>query len=342
MSTQPARIQDAPTPFSGATDPDDSIPPSDFILRCADGADLHVHKDILKFVSVFFKNMFAGASDPTAMQREGKPILELPEDSTLFYRLLCIAYPGRSLEHYSLAAQNLDGVWAVHQIANKYLFIGVQELIEKMLANPTLLKSHPHRLFAIARLRELPDLARQAALYTLKSPVCPDIMFPEMELLTATTLQRLYNFHRTCGDLIYSLLVGRTGPQYVVDDEPDVLLAHHSGDGHRFIWWSMQHSARCGAQQAQPVGGDFPKRVPTPWFRSHIVRLAPLLRISPTRETVEREACSIAPASQAAINACVVCRQNVKEDLGDFAAQLATLVEEITDDYVNRDGVLGL
>lgn len=173
MSQEPPPIQDAPAPFSGDPDPEDNVTAPDFILRSDDGFDLHVHKAILQFVSVFFKNMLDGAG-VGHLEKDGKPVVILSEPCVVLHRLLCIAYPGRSLEHYSLVAQNLDGVWAVHEAANKYLFMGVQELLEKMLESPVLL-AHPHRIFAIARLRNLPDLARKAALSTLNFPVCPPV-----------------------------------------------------------------------------------------------------------------------------------------------------------------------
>ncbi|KAJ7717872.1 hypothetical protein B0H16DRAFT_1234892, partial [Mycena metata] len=63
-----------------------------------------------------------------------------------------------------------------------------------------LLDAHPHCIFAIARLRDLPELARKAALSTLKTPVCPDgLLFPETEVLSAFTFQKLHKFHHSCG-----------------------------------------------------------------------------------------------------------------------------------------------
>ncbi|KAJ7679672.1 hypothetical protein B0H17DRAFT_944009, partial [Mycena rosella] len=175
------------------------MPPSDFIIRSGDLVDLHVHKDILKFVSVFFKNMLDGA-DPNELQRDGKPIVVLPEPISVLYRLLSIAYPGRSAEYCSLSEQTLDGVSVVYQTANKYLFMAAQKSLRDMLEDPTLLRAHPHRLFAIARLCDLPVLARKAALCTLESPVCSHpLLFPEMELLTAATFHKLYDFHHSCG-----------------------------------------------------------------------------------------------------------------------------------------------
>ncbi|KAJ6517706.1 hypothetical protein DFH09DRAFT_1332199 [Mycena vulgaris] len=153
-------------------DPEENTPPSDLILRAGDGVDLHVHKVILAFVSVFFKDLF----------HDGSNFADV-------YRLLSIAYPARSLKHSSLA-DNLDGVYAVHEAAQKYLFTSTKDLLERLLEEPDVLNAQPHRGFAIARLRDLPELARNAALSTLNSTMSPvPLVFPELEVLPAAAFQ---------------------------------------------------------------------------------------------------------------------------------------------------------
>jgi hypothetical protein len=82
MSDKPTPIKDALAPFSGAADTLTDSNPPDFILRSSDGVDFHVHREILKFASDCFDGMFSvagGDGDPTALLRDGKPILVLPE-----------------------------------------------------------------------------------------------------------------------------------------------------------------------------------------------------------------------------------------------------------------------
>ncbi|KAJ7907057.1 hypothetical protein B0H13DRAFT_2503901 [Mycena leptocephala] len=139
MSDKPTPIKDALAPFSGAADTLTDSHPPDFILRSSDGVDFHVHREILKFTSDCFDGIFSVASgdgDPTALLRDGKPILVLPEPESVLYRLLCLAYPVRSPEQYTLGVEDLDGLLAVHEAAHKYQFIYVQRLIERMLDNP--------------------------------------------------------------------------------------------------------------------------------------------------------------------------------------------------------------
>ncbi|KAJ7457697.1 hypothetical protein FB451DRAFT_1142400 [Mycena latifolia] len=333
MSDNTPSIQDAPAPFSGAPDPEDNIPPPDFVLRAGDGVDLHVHKDILKFVSIFFKNMFDGSVGVTELERDGKPIVVLPESSLVLHRLLCIAYPGRSLEHYSLAAQTLDSLWAVHEVAQKYLFIGAKELLEKMLEEPTLLNAHPHRVFAIARLRDLPDLARKAALATLQFAVSPPaLVFPELDLLPATTFQALHNFHHRCGQQAVRLVESHATSlepedigQYSVVDP---YITKNTDTDNILVWWNGRagfHSTPCAPRQEfrmESVMCDS-----TQWFQHHTARLSTQLRAIPTRSTVEQEAVTVAPAERELIKSCHACFEFADRDLSSFARQLAMRIE---------------
>jgi hypothetical protein len=297
----------------------------DFILRSGDGFDLHVHKAILQFVSVFFKNMLDGAGVGD-LEKDGKPVVILSEPCVVLHRLLCIAYPGRSLEHYSLVAQNLDGVWAVHEAANKYLFMGVQELLERMLESPVLL-AYPHRIFAIARLRNLPELARKAALSTLNSPVCPpDLVFPELELLPAQTFQQLHEFHHACGKAAARIVRRYAGTQDYTD--PDVTITMNQDGNYQWVWWKTdRHASDCEPDIEVHHHDDSIDMSPSQWFKNHIAILAPKLRVLPTLRTVEKEACSLADTDRKMTKDCHECLQYADRDLVFFREQLGQRVE---------------
>ncbi|KAJ6626346.1 hypothetical protein B0H10DRAFT_2211236 [Mycena sp. CBHHK59/15] len=310
MSQEPTSIvQDAPAPFSSDPDPEDNVPAPDFILRSGDGVDLHVHKAILRFVTVFFKNMLDGAGVGD-LERDGKPVVILSEPCAVLHRLLCIANPGRSLEHYSLAAQNLDGVWAVHKAANKYLFIA----------------------FAIARLRNLPDLGRKAALSTLYFPVCPaNLTFPELELLLAATFQQLHEFHHACGKAA-ERIVRRNGDSMDYTN-PDTRITMAEDDHYEFVWWKTSnddrdyHAPACDPYIRVDHHDGSIDISPSQWFKNHIDVLAPKLRAHPTRHTVEKEACSLADADRNMTKDCHECLQHAEHDLIDFREQLGRQIE---------------
>ncbi|KAJ7764265.1 hypothetical protein B0H16DRAFT_1687696 [Mycena metata] len=283
-------------------------------------------------ISSAVRGMFSssGTGKLSELAKDGKPVLSLPESGDALYRLLCIAYPERSLETYSLAARNLDGIWAVHEAANKYLFIAVQELLEKMLEAPALVKTHSHRIFAIARLRGLRDLAEKAALCTLKSPVCPKgLAFPEMDLITASSMQSLYEFHHQCGPetTISSTQAKSWRMSYSPSKWTDA----------PYVWWGTHsHGAGCGATESTH---DYIH--PTPWFASHMKRLANSLRAIPAESTVEPGTINLVANEGLLVLACDMCSGRVDDELGDRARDLATEVKESNLRLVKQPGVLG-
>jgi hypothetical protein len=201
--------------------------------------------------------------DPTALLRDGKPILVLPEPESVLYRLLCPAYPARSPEQYTLGVEDLDGLVAVHEAAHKYQFICVQRLIERMLDNPTLIDAQPHRLFVIARLCDLPNLARKAALSTLKCPLFPTPVFAEMRLLTWEDAHRLYEFHRLCGVLARDIVAYNIPPPhdrciFPLAGYEDPMVEphfHHTGTNKQFFWWiAKNHRIQCRNGAPTPQG----------------------------------------------------------------------------------------
>ncbi|KAJ7462477.1 hypothetical protein FB451DRAFT_1495664 [Mycena latifolia] len=313
MSLTP--ITDAPVPFSGAPDPDYNHPPPDLILRSGDGVDLHVKKSVLEYTSVFFNNMFDGAHDATAARRNGKPIIDLPEPGSVLYRVLWITYPPK--QRYSLTVHDLDGVAAVYQAARKYLFTDVLETLEENLDQADLMAAAPHRLFAIARLCDLPGVARKAALVTLTLLVCPrKLSFPELALLPAAHLQKLYDFHYDCGIQAGTIIHRAAMPRDPSDlDDPN----------------------RCGPRDDTFDEGRFDERFPAEWFRSHIARVASQLTLLPTGPTVNPLALEIFPAERAIIDSCPVCSANATTDLADLARQLAKAIEDSNNDLDRRD-----
>ncbi|KAJ7757390.1 hypothetical protein DFH07DRAFT_819483 [Mycena maculata] len=342
MSQGPAAtsIQEAPVPFSGEPDPEDKSPAPDFIIRSGDAVDFHVHKTILSFASPFFNHMFSGAGNSGGMgeggksvdlQRDGKIVVVLPESSAVLYRLLCLAYPAHSLVHYSLDAHNLDGVWEVHKSANKYLFIDVQNLVENMLESPSLLDAHPHRVFAIARLCDLHDIARKAALSTLKSPICPpDLLFPELDRPPASTFQKLSEFHHSCGRAAEQLAEANLGPLDYTREHKSI--TNSENENCIFVWWiegasPEYHDGQCGPDVEWGYQGEWTVITPSPWFKNTMESLAPKLRFLPIRGTVATGLEVVADADRAMIDGCHACLEHADRHLRDFWHQLGLRIE---------------
>ncbi|KAJ7016110.1 hypothetical protein C8F04DRAFT_1165146 [Mycena alexandri] len=314
MSEAPQPIRDAPAPFSGVLDPDSDDSAPDFIIRSGDGIDLH------------------GPRLPGDSQRDGKPIVELPESCPILHRLLYIAYPQTSV-NYSLTEETLNGIYKVHEAAHKYLFIQAQRALESMLAEPALLDAHPHRIFAIARLRDLPDLARKAALSTLKTPVCPQgLLSPETEVLSASTFQKLHEFHHLCGEAAEKL--ASENAKAIDDTNPDLEVTLYDLPGwgrEEFVWWTGSqgkgHSEECRPQVEVGYMGDWFDLTPSPWFQHHIAVLAPKLRHIPTRDTVDKNARILADVDRAMIKGCGQCLEHAERHLALFGEQLERRIE---------------
>ncbi|KAJ7149580.1 hypothetical protein C8R46DRAFT_1125572 [Mycena filopes] len=310
-------IRDAPVPFSGAPDPDDSNPVPDFILRSSDGVDFHVHKQILAFVSI---------------QRDGKDVLAFPESSDVLFRLLSVAYPARSREQYSFTPADLDSVCAVHEAAQKYQFVQAQKIITEMLLDPSLLKASPHRLFAIALLRHLPELAEQAALSTLDQPLGPaDLAFPDMARITWDKVQRLFDFHHQCGSAAEKIVRTTRGPagESLIghDGDPD-FVSWNMEAWEAFPWWEERHHGICDPidhRDCDPAYGHDTLCTPN-WFFDHITRVAGAIRLVPSPITLDAEVLDILPAQADIVDSCDICGPSLDRNLRQFAAQLAPVI----------------
>ncbi|KAJ7609827.1 hypothetical protein FB45DRAFT_1066419 [Roridomyces roridus] len=304
MSAAHPPFTDASAPFCGQTATDSGNPPSDLILRSSNHVDFHVHKQILSFVSVFFAGMFAfppGNAPPTEIQRDGKPVLSLPESDEVLYRLLRLAYPGRSRQQYSFTAADLDSVLA-----------------------RTRWQEHPHRLFAIGLIRKLPTLTQKAAVHTLRLPLSPiGLHFPELHLITGANLQNLYAFHRECGQDAARILRDTVIPRHVDDPHRPETLAHGE-HGDPLIWWLFDgHSAECG-----PTVDSMDTVRPAGWFRAHIERLGPQVSAIPAATAVLARITAIEEDVALTIKACVPCAMYMESDLADVAELVARRIDK--------------
>ncbi|KAJ7639997.1 hypothetical protein DFH06DRAFT_1478026 [Mycena polygramma] len=320
---------DASAPFSGAVEPGSETRPADFILRSSDGVDFHVRKDMLRATSDFFDNMFSAPStfaDPNEISRDGKPALSVEESARALYALLSLAYPRQSWGKRPIDPLDIDRIVAVYAAADKYQFLSVERLLKEMLAQPALLDAHPHRLFAIGELRGLPALSRKAAMHTLTLPVSPAALkFPEMDLLTWSTSQKLYNFHRRCCATVSALLEETTASYFWPKGQAP--MSFNQETLRLFSWWEDHHNPDCGlyADGLDDVGRKL--TAPAKWFQNHVAHLASQLCISPAARTVQTHMQNIAPEDRGTIDACGPCSNHAQRDLEVFGRQLMARIE---------------
>ncbi|KAJ7838391.1 hypothetical protein B0H14DRAFT_2448971 [Mycena olivaceomarginata] len=287
---------------------------------------------MLKMVSGFFDDMLrlpqtAGVADPN-VRRDGVSVLVMPEPNTVLFRLLRLAYPAECLDadHFTLVvAADLDGIFSVHEAAHKYRFFRVERLINGMLANSILIDAYSHRFFAIAQLRDLPQLTRAAARSALKLSIHAEVFsFPEMGLLTWSEAHRLDKFQRLCG-IEADLIVRVELFCELLDDETPV-------------WWARRgHSDACGPrwESYRIFSGMYQRReIPAQRFRNHIGLLASQVQLRPSHHAVELEALNIAAANRAIIDACPLCFRKADRHLAILADRLALLIKESNEKLV--------
>ncbi|KAJ7277257.1 hypothetical protein C8J57DRAFT_1223008 [Mycena rebaudengoi] len=131
-----------------------------------------------------------------------------------------------------------------------------------MLENPALIDADPHRLFAIARLRDLPQLATKAALSTLKSDRTAKVEFSEMKILTWDHAHQLQAFHRSCGIKAKQIVEQNVSSSKWMtagtqDLDGNVITTHFQF----FVWWGAKdHGCDCGPKSE--TGGKITGPVP--------------------------------------------------------------------------------
>ncbi|KAK7023340.1 hypothetical protein R3P38DRAFT_3537912 [Favolaschia claudopus] len=325
-TSPPPHKANARIPFSGATSTDSDTRPTDFILRSCEGVDFHVRKDMLKALSDFFDDMFSMVEkgrDGEDLSYAGKTVLALPESYKVLYALLSIAYP-RQQPSVGTPEQGLgiDEILEMMEAAQKYRFVIAEPLKTPIVYSLSLIYTNYQR-----------DTVRKAALGTLSSPVTPRFLgFREMDRISWSTAQRLFDFHQSCGAIVGEKVdeLVKGGRQIVTNKKTQK----------RYIWWQFNdgdshwddsgvHDAPCGARMA---AGKNKTAKAAPWFTAHFAKLLGRIRASPSPITVLVEAVKVAPSERSLIKACDACKKLADEDLQNFAQRLAVQVRTITEE----------
>ncbi|KAJ7486593.1 hypothetical protein FB451DRAFT_1126839 [Mycena latifolia] len=296
-----ATIIDAGPPFSPSYD---EMNPSDIILRSCDGVDFHAHKAILSFSSQFFQDMLAFPQPEGAdanFQRDGRPVILVPESSKAIEKLLSLCYP-RLTSNFS----DLDGVDEAYQAADKYQINGGQKLLEQIMSDPRFLSKEPHRVYAIACHRGLAELAKTAAAATLKLPsVAKDLIsVPEYKLISAHQFLRLQHCRDQCISQMEGYLATQASSEYVLLDP---------------VWWDWDgHSSKCGVLV---LDLDSDTTAPSPWFTEHVNSIRDRMRtldgVDP--QVVATWLCKVEGKALEAMAPCSKCLRLASNHLGELS-----------------------
>ncbi|KAJ8079557.1 hypothetical protein PM082_011144 [Marasmius tenuissimus] len=169
---------------------------ADVILRTVDGVDFRMYKSLLSFASPFFEGMFSlPQPEPrsTAIQNhDGLPIVPMPESSKAIEKLLMFCHPA-----HCPILESLDEIRLVLEPASKYDMTGVVKRI--VIQFDPFIAAEPLRSYCIAWQFKLHDQVQKAAKMLLREPLVPRRFVRELDLIPATALHRLHEYHHRSG-----------------------------------------------------------------------------------------------------------------------------------------------
>lgn len=208
-----------------------------------------------------------------------------------------------------------SNVWQVLEASVKYNMEGPKEFIVNAMEG--LAAEEPLRIYALACIYNIPDLARHSARLTLDHEVSMILQacIPELERLTAIQILRLARYHYACSQAIADIFQTRfdwLGRQtgwiwYMCDNaECEVLLE-----------WNKYYAVR-------RKGGNF--RRPKQWWACYVERLSVVLSGRPTKAAIAD--CRVdAKAALQRANKCGQCRGEASEKLQQFQELLAEEID---------------
>ncbi|KAF7300091.1 BTB domain-containing protein [Mycena kentingensis (nom. inval.)] len=328
---------DAADPFAPTSD---EFSQPDIIIRSSDGVDFFAHKQLLTFTSHFFANMLsfpAPQGDAANAMRDGLPVVPLVESSTGIRVLLLMCYP-RYSSTYNIDA--LDGVAEAHAAAAKYDLPAATAHLESLLADPRSIEKQTYRVYAIACLCGLEDIAKAAAREALKLPViAPSTDFrtavPEYKILPAHHLWLLDKLRRVCIDAISKSLAEYRRDRF--DDWPD-------DEGYTsFVWWrnavdgsELKHAEGCGPRSEEMEPGGFYKESPARWFHQHIADVADATMFSSNVDDVAKRVGDMSQKTMEAVAKCPLCLEQAPSELRRISVYLQAVFHRIRDTELSK------
>ncbi|KAF9269226.1 hypothetical protein L218DRAFT_994136 [Marasmius fiardii PR-910] len=198
----------APTSTSFLVSPVFNDAKADVILRTVDGVDFRMYKSLLSLASSFFDGMFTlpqptpDAHNPFTIQNHDRlPIVPMSESSRAIEKLLMFCHPAHSPN-----IEMLDEVRLVIEPAIKYDMVGIVKRI--VMQFESFIDLEPLRAYCIAWQFKLRDQAQRAAKILLKQPLLPRRFVKELDLIPATALHRLHEYHYSCGKAARAVATG--------------------------------------------------------------------------------------------------------------------------------------
>ncbi|KZV63509.1 hypothetical protein PENSPDRAFT_208488 [Peniophora sp. CONT] len=183
-------VRDAGAPFDA--------PDADMILRSSDNVDFRFYRLVLKLASPIFADMFSLPAPPANSTgdevKDGLPVISMAEDEQSMRVLLTICHPGLKPD-----ISALDDLASALRLVAKFRLTNATSIDILLRRHAT---DSPERVFAMAWLLQMRDLALLAARESLKSPFMlyrrTSLKIPEFHDLPAQALQQLLIFQSQC------------------------------------------------------------------------------------------------------------------------------------------------
>jgi hypothetical protein len=291
-------VIDAKAPFND--------PKADVILRTSDNVDFLVFKLLLSLASPFFERKFAQLeipqANPPSQTKSELLVIDVSATSATIEALLRLCYPKWGPDP---VLATLDELRTVLEASVTYEMKAVTQSIGSILVGPHFAQEDPIRLFAIACRFELVEAAKIAARNTLRVPISERSYVPELEYITAGTLQRLQEYYFKCSEAASA-----------VASDPDAGFPWNFP--HALV--SFKEGKCCGVVQ-RGNEGKFLRL----WWNDYLRDASMALKSHPHGETLFDPI--LMKPIMARILSCDVCRGEPSKSFFDFTKKFAVEVE---------------
>ncbi|RDX47844.1 hypothetical protein OH76DRAFT_1484295 [Lentinus brumalis] len=311
---------------------------ADIVFRSCDNVDFRLYRVIIATASRVMHDMLTLPSDPSA-DAASPPVVPLTETARTLENVFRLCCP---VEHPTITT--LEDVHAVLEAARKYEMPAVTANLRWVIK--LILPKEPLRVYGIAYMLEMEDVAREAAKLLLEEPSLhlPTIAPPEFQVIPALAIHTVHVYRQKCVEAALR----------AVDDLDWVLNGDHERArlaikaGKAMISWCWisdpnynDHAASCAAEGSiqlkwtytSHTGGRMQTSYSTRrWFVSHVDAIKSALASRPLGQTV-RTHLADGPNCEILSEAlsCHRCRPAAYVDLTLFDTLLAGKVDAAVD-----------
>jgi hypothetical protein len=300
MSESAADQPQTPSPpaFTIAEAPFDDTE-ADVVLCSTDKVHFRVFKHQLSRASPVFKDMFklpqpSSDSDPTLNDEQGRPIINMSENTATLRTMLAFCILGMSRP----ALNTLENISIMIGVMVKYDMNAPLLEIRRQLLLPTYLRSDPLRVFAIACRYKFRDEAILAMKQSIYHPTITPYV-SELENIPAAAYHSYLSYRNGCGDRLVTLTdLNQTGN----------------------VWgefpWGRYAACKCQKD------GRYDRRM---WYIVYAQQVCRALSSSPCVEVAADPEWFRLPIKMA--SSCSTCGVRAAGDLYEFAS--ATLIPQV-------------